>query len=59
MPVAGRDFLTIDALFDIERKGAVLRACFPLLPPILFPGLSRCGVSDGFGSKRGSSRIDV
>jgi hypothetical protein len=57
MPVAGRDFLTIDALFDIERKGAVLRACFPLLPPIRFPGLSRCGVSDGVAPQRAVARI--
>jgi hypothetical protein len=57
MPVAGRDFLPIDALFDVEPKGAVLRACFPLLPPIRFPGLSRCGVSDGVAPQRAVARI--
>jgi hypothetical protein len=57
MPVAGRDFLPIDALFDVEWKGAVLRACFPLLPPIRFPGLSRCGVSDGVAPQRAVARI--
>jgi hypothetical protein len=57
MPVAGRDFLPIDALFDVEPKGAVLRACVPLLPPIRFPGLSRCGVSDGVAPQRAVARI--
>jgi hypothetical protein len=57
MPVAGRYFLPIDALFDVERKEAVLRACFPLLTPIRFPGLSRCGVSDGVAPQRAVARI--
>jgi hypothetical protein len=29
----------------------------PLLPPILFPGLSRCGVSDGVAPQRAVARI--
>lgn len=59
-PVAGCDLLPIAALFDIQQKESGTAWLLPLfLGRILFPGLSRCGVSDGDAKRRGTSRIDV
>jgi hypothetical protein len=51
--VAGRDLFPIDALFDVNRTRAVPPAFLSFSCRFFSPGLSRCGVSDGFVPRRG------
>jgi hypothetical protein len=56
-PSRGGTLFPVGSLYRFDQKKAIPPTCFPLLPPILFPGLSRCGVSDGAVPQRGTSRI--